>query len=174
MWEDVEAMIDRARPFAFSLCRNNDDTDDVMQETRLALWRNWKQVEPRQVSCYIRRTIQSRTIDLRRRRTTVSAEFENSSCDTMIYEHRQPGVLYIHDHGTTKDMDEIDAKILAEQVYAQLPDSYADALHLDSLGCDVREGMKHCQTSFAAYKSRLYRGRALAARYMTAVMEAQL
>jgi hypothetical protein len=71
-------------------------------------------------------------------------------------------------------MDEIDAKILAEQVYAQLPDSYADALHLDSLGCDVREGMKHCRTSFAAYKSRLYRGRALAARYLTAVMEAQL
>lgn len=166
-WQDIETMIDKARSFAFALCRDDHDTDDVMQEVRLTVWRNWKQVDPKAIRAYVYRAIHHRTIDMvRKREKRQFASFEDHGSETFYVDPKEQGCFYIKGYGSTKCIDEADARAELEMLVRRLPETYGEALLMELQGFDQAEAAQMIGCSTPAFKSRLNRGRFLARKMM--------
>ena len=152
---EVVAMIPALRAFAWSLCHNGSDADDLVQDTLIKAWTNRDKFEPGTnlrawLFTILRNTYYTQVIRRRREVRDESGEYANNV--------RTP---------PTQDWS-VAMKAL-QSALAQLPDEHREALILvGAAGLSYEEAAEICGCALGTIKSRVNRARARLLKIMDA------
>ena len=143
---EVVAMIPALRAFAWSLCHNGSDADDLVQDTLIKAWTNRDKFEPGTnlrawLFTILRNTYYTQVIRRRREVRDETGEYANNV--------RTP---------PTQDWS-VAMKAL-QSALAQLPDEHREALILvGAAGLSYEEAAEICGCAVGTIKSRVSRAR---------------
>jgi RNA polymerase sigma factor, sigma-70 family len=152
---EVVAMIPALRAFAWSLCHNGSDADDLVQDTLIKAWTNRDKFEPGTnlrawLFTILRNTYYTQVIRRRREVRDETGEYANNV--------RTP---------PTQDWS-VAMKAL-QSALAQLPDEHREALILvGAAGLSYEEAAEICGCALGTIKSRVNRARARLLKIMDA------
>ena len=145
--DDVVAQISSLRAFAWSLCHNSSDADDLVQETLIKAWTHRDRFEPGTnlrawLFTILRNTYY--TIAVKRRREVADEEGRHAA--TLAEPPSQEWSVAVH---------------ALRAALAKLPDEHREALVLvGAAGLSYEEAAEICGCALGTIKSRVNRARA--------------
>ena len=152
---EVVAMIPALRAFAWSLCHNGSDADDLVQDTLIKAWSNRDKFEPGTnlrawLFTILRNTYYTQVIRRRREVRDETGEYANNM-------------------RTPPTQDWSIAMRALQAGLAQLPDEHREALILvGAAGLSYEEAAEICGCALGTIKSRVNRARARLLKIMDA------
>ena len=153
--EEVVGMIPALRAFAWSLCHNGSDADDLVQDTLIKAWTNREKYEPGTnlrawLFTILRNTYYTQVIRRRREVRDETGEYANNLSSP-----------------PTQDWSV--AMRALQAGLAQLPDEHREALILvGAAGLSYEEAAEICGCALGTIKSRVNRARARLLKIMAA------